>query len=161
MDFRRTWNKEDYAQKASLREANALPKTDAPDHTDVNFESLVNTVQKVQAVDESGFHCRACGENFKDNLNYLDHLNSREHLKRTGQDKIKRATVEDVKRRLSQKKQEIKVLDPKERFQLRLQREMELKMERKQRKKQKPKEEVDQDVMDQMGFGAFGTSKKT
>ncbi|KAI7190583.1 hypothetical protein D0869_01622 [Hortaea werneckii] len=48
----------------------------------------------------AGFYCEACDLTFKDNLQYLDHLNSKQHLVATGESgEVKRATLEDVKDR--------------------------------------------------------------
>jgi len=50
----------------------------------------------------AGFYCDACDLTFKDNLQLVDHLNSRQHLIATGQTgEVRRATVEDVRERLA------------------------------------------------------------
>ncbi|KAF2096961.1 hypothetical protein NA57DRAFT_42056 [Rhizodiscina lignyota] len=58
----------------------------------------------------AGFYCDACDLTFKDNLQFVEHLNSRQHLVNTGQSgEVKRATVDEVKARLrwlKQKKEE-------------------------------------------------------
>ena len=38
----------------------------------------MNKVQVVQAVSAAGFYCRLCDRNFRDNLAYLEHINSPE-----------------------------------------------------------------------------------
>lgn len=49
----------------------------------------------------AGFYCDACDLTFKDNLQFVEHLNSRQHLVATGQTgEVKRATVEEVRERL-------------------------------------------------------------
>ena len=49
----------------------------------------------------AGFYCGDCDLTFKDNLQFVDHLNSRQHLVATGQSgEVKRATVEEVRERL-------------------------------------------------------------
>ena len=49
----------------------------------------------------AGFYCDACDLTFKDNLQFVEHLNSKQHLVATGQTgEVKRATLEDVKERL-------------------------------------------------------------
>ncbi|KAI9711262.1 MAG: U4/U6.U5 snRNP associated protein [Bogoriella megaspora] len=50
----------------------------------------------------AGFYCEACDLTFKDNLQYVEHLNSKQHLMATGQSgEVKRATVEEVRDRLA------------------------------------------------------------
>jgi U4/U6.U5 tri-snRNP component SNU23 len=50
----------------------------------------------------AGFYCEACDLTFKDNLQYVEHLNSKQHLQNTGQTgQVKRATVQDVRDRLA------------------------------------------------------------
>lgn len=49
----------------------------------------------------AGFYCEACDLTFKDNLQWIEHLNSKQHLSNTGESgEVKRATLEDVKERL-------------------------------------------------------------
>ncbi|KAI4129989.1 MAG: hypothetical protein LQ347_003545 [Umbilicaria vellea] len=49
----------------------------------------------------AGFYCADCDLTFKDNLQFVDHLNSRQHLQNTGQSgEVKRATLEEVRERL-------------------------------------------------------------
>ncbi|KAI9809218.1 MAG: hypothetical protein M1825_002509 [Sarcosagium campestre] len=49
----------------------------------------------------AGFYCDACDLTFKDNLQWVEHLNSRQHLVATGESgEVKRATLEEVRQRL-------------------------------------------------------------
>ncbi|KKK12972.1 hypothetical protein P175DRAFT_0499606 [Aspergillus ochraceoroseus IBT 24754] len=49
----------------------------------------------------AGFYCPDCDLTFKDNLQLVEHLNSKQHLIATGQSgEVTRATVEDVRERL-------------------------------------------------------------
>lgn len=49
----------------------------------------------------AGFYCEACDLTFKDNVQYVEHLNSKQHLINTGQSgEVKRATLEEVRERL-------------------------------------------------------------
>ena len=49
----------------------------------------------------AGFYCADCDLTFKDNLQLVEHLNSKQHLIATGQSgEVVRATVEDVRMRL-------------------------------------------------------------
>ena len=50
----------------------------------------------------AGFYCADCDLTFKDNLQFVDHLNSRQHLVNTGQSgEVRRATLEEVRERLA------------------------------------------------------------
>lgn len=50
----------------------------------------------------AGFYCEACDLTFKDNLQYVEHLNSKQHMQNTGQTgQVKRATVQEVRDRLA------------------------------------------------------------
>ena len=49
----------------------------------------------------AGFYCGDCDLTFKDNLQFVDHLNSRQHLVAVGETgEVKRAGVEEVRERL-------------------------------------------------------------
>ena len=49
----------------------------------------------------AGFYCEACDETYRDNVQYVEHLNSKKHLIATGQSgEVVRATLQDVKDRL-------------------------------------------------------------
>lgn len=49
----------------------------------------------------AGFYCQDCNLTFKDSIQYMDHLNSKQHLDTTGQStKVEKATLADVKARL-------------------------------------------------------------
>ena len=50
----------------------------------------------------AGFYCEDCDLTFKDNLQFVDHLNSRQHLVAVGQSgEVKKAGVEEVRERLA------------------------------------------------------------
>lgn len=61
----------------------------------------------------AGFYCADCDLTFKDNLQFVEHLNSRQHLVAVGQTgEVKRATLEEVRERLEwlvRKREEEKV----------------------------------------------------
>ncbi|KAL5118860.1 U4/U6.U5 snRNP associated protein [Pleosporales sp. CAS-2024a] len=49
----------------------------------------------------AGAYCQACDLTFKDNIQYVEHLNSRQHLIATGQSgEVRRATLREVRERL-------------------------------------------------------------
>ncbi|KAJ3072149.1 hypothetical protein HDU98_004121 [Podochytrium sp. JEL0797] len=117
--FRRTWNKDEYAQKAREREESSrggkLKDKDAPKQPEtllqqrestIDFSTAVNRTTVVQstgsAADQPGFFCAVCNIVCKDNINYLDHLNGFKHLKNLGQSgKVERSTADQVKARLA------------------------------------------------------------
>lgn len=54
----------------------------------------------------AGFYCDACDLTYKDNVQYVEHLNSKQHLINTGQSgDVVRATLQDVRDRLEMLKQ--------------------------------------------------------
>ncbi|QIW97662.1 hypothetical protein AMS68_003180 [Peltaster fructicola] len=63
----------------------------------------------------AGFYCDACDLTFKDNLQFVEHLNSKQHLVSTGETgEVKRATLDEVKERfewLKRKRDEEKARD--------------------------------------------------
>lgn len=171
-NFRRTWNKDEYAMKGVQRSAGISNNTSLVEVADLNekveFSSFVNTSKTVVSVDESGFSCRICSLNFKDNLTYLDHLNSKEHQSEIGNQPVQRSTIKQVRDRLALgKKIKEKKLDPKERMMKSMEMAEREKMQLKEARKgaklanRKINEvEIDNEVMAQMGFGNFGSSKK-
>ena len=55
----------------------------------------------------AGFYCDACDLTYKDNVQYIEHLNSKQHLINTGQSgEVVRATLQDVKDRIDMLKQQ-------------------------------------------------------
>ncbi|KAF3917351.1 hypothetical protein ABW21_db0201834 [Orbilia brochopaga] len=143
--FRRTWNREEYAQKAAERQAREaserkeryeaklagkkfIPKPEAGAEGDKKFDDtkmiearrdrirLDENLNKVQMVPLGstggrrgkgpGYYCEACDLNFTNSLEYVEHLNSKQHLLATGQtDTVERATLDMVKERLAWLKQ--------------------------------------------------------
>ena len=51
----------------------------------------------------AGFYCEACDLTYKDNVQYIEHLNSKGHLVNTGQSgEVARATVQDVRDKIDE-----------------------------------------------------------
>ena len=131
--FRKTWDREEYAEKAAAREAKIKEEGKAryeaaiagkkyirrastpPDAKDtearkarLDVSAQIGKTMLVPAGSAigkrgkgAGFYCDACDLTFKDNLQFVEHLNSKQHLVATGQTgEVKRATLEDVKERL-------------------------------------------------------------
>ncbi|KAK6525532.1 U4/U6.U5 snRNP associated protein [Arthrobotrys megalospora] len=224
--FRRTWDREEYAQKAAERQAREakerkgryeaklagkkyIPKTEADtDGGETEFDDskmiearrdrirLDENLNKVQIVPlgttggrrgkGAGYYCEACDLNFTNSLEYVEHLNSKQHLNATGQtDVVERATLEMVKERLTWLKKRKHEQDEAEEFDLakrleeRKKIEEQERLERKERKKVKKEEarqkkahitseaseqpgEADDDaavMARMMGFGGFSSTK--
>ncbi|RVD89981.1 uncharacterized protein DFL_000965 [Arthrobotrys flagrans] len=225
--FRRTWDREEYAQKAAERQAREakerkeryeaklagkkyIPKSEV----DANVEEtkfddskmvearrdrirLDENLNKVQIVPlgatggrrgkGAGYYCEACDLNFTNSLEYVEHLNSKQHLNATGQtDVVERATLEMVRERLAWLKQRKQEQDKAEEFDLakrlaeRKKIEEQERLEKKERKKIKKEEmrqrkaqmttetseqsgELDDDdaavMARMMGFGGFSSTK--
>lgn len=220
-DFRKTWDLDEYAARAKDREAKEKEESKARYEAKLagkkyhkplsgnetytsarrNVLDLAGQVGKTQLVPAgagvgkrgrgAGFYCEACDLTFKDNLQFVEHLNSPQHLINSGQTtEVKRATAQEVHDRIAfyvQRKEDLEkehATSLHDRLQLRqeeLDKETEerrLKRREELEKKRRAKEEAEKvkmeygddvriegehdedDMMAQMGFTAFGTSKK-
>ena len=131
-EFRKTWNREEYAQKAADEEAKRKSEGKAryeakllgkKYHAPVDYSSLEATTARNQRLDVAsmvgkttivpagsalgkrgrgaGFYCSDCDLTFKDNIQLVEHLNSKQHLIATGQSgDVVRAGVTEVRHRL-------------------------------------------------------------
>jgi len=131
-EFRKTWDREEYAKKAADQEAKRKAEGKAryeakllgkKYHAPVDYSSLEETTARDKRLDVAsmvgkttivpagasmgkrgvgaGFYCKDCDLTFKDNIQLVEHYNSKQHLIATGQSgEVKRATVEDVRMRL-------------------------------------------------------------
>lgn len=140
-DFRKTWDLDEYAAKAKEREAKEKeegkarweakmagkkyhkPMTGDETYTSArrNVIDLTAQVGKTQLVPagagvgkrgrSAGFYCDSCDLTFKDNISYVDHINTMQHLLNSGQTaEVKRATLEEVRQRIDfyiQKKEDL------------------------------------------------------
>ena len=130
--FRRTWDRDEYAAKASVREANlkeegkakyeaaiagkkyvrrASPPGDT--HSTEARQARLNVGDQVGKTTivaagtsqgkrgkGAGFYCDACDLTYKDNLQFVEHLNSKQHLVATGESgEVRVAGLEEVKER--------------------------------------------------------------
>lgn len=115
-DFRRKWDREEYAKLGAEREAREKAegkaryeakmsgkKVQLESPSDANAKAI--TARKAQDWSEvinktylvpfgasagrkgkgAGFYCEACDETYKDNNSWIDHINSKQHLRKTGQ----------------------------------------------------------------------------
>ncbi|ORX62183.1 hypothetical protein DM01DRAFT_1380010 [Hesseltinella vesiculosa] len=133
-DFRRKWDREEYAERARKREErerfeamNAdrkkrglapLKDKNEPEQektllthreSKISFDHKVGKVEIVKDAGEKrnqpGFYCELCDSVFKDSKGYLDHVNSRKHQSKLGVAmKVERSTADQVKDRLAELK---------------------------------------------------------
>jgi U4/U6.U5 tri-snRNP component SNU23 len=109
---RRTWDREEYAKKAQLRRQKSRTPTDdkVVKKSTISRDSLSfdKDLNKRQIITGSvlntrgrsfGFYCDVCNLTFKDNLKFVDHLNTKPHLINSGEfnNTKKEVTLEDVK----------------------------------------------------------------
>ncbi|KAM0284695.1 hypothetical protein ACHAQH_001849 [Verticillium albo-atrum] len=130
-DFRKTWDLDEYAAKAKAREAAEREEGKARyeaklagkkyykpltgDETmttarqsGLDLSSQVGKTQLVAAGAgvgkrgrSAGFYCEACDLTFKDNKQFVEHMNTPQHLAATGQKmEVERASAEEVKARI-------------------------------------------------------------
>ena len=96
----------------------------------------------------AGFYCEDCDLTFKDNLQFVDHLNSRQHLSAVGQTgEVRRAGVEEVRERLAwlkrKREEEARVesvVDLRKRLELRVEEEEAEREEKRRKRREKRKE---------------------
>lgn len=145
----------------------------------IDFNEGLNTLQLVPATASvgrrgkgAGFYCEVCNLTYKDSIQWIDHLNSKQHLYEIGEtDGPRQSTLEDVQKRLKwlteRKRAQEKELDYdiNARISARKQLIERQKKKKKDRKRQKREEKVegggqDDEMMAAMGFGGFGSTKK-
>ena len=98
----------------------------------------------------AGFYCADCDLTFKDNIQLVDHLNSKQHLTNVGESgEVGRATLEEVRARLEYLKQkreedrkELNLVDLQERIKRR-EDEEETKREEKRRKRREKRRKTE------------------
>ncbi|KAF2966126.1 hypothetical protein GQX73_g7448 [Xylaria multiplex] len=131
--FRRTYDLDEYAEKARVREgaereeAKARyeaklagkkyykPMTGDETHTHarravLDLEANVGKTVLVPAGAGqgkrgrgAGFYCAACDLTFKDNIQWIEHINSMQHLRSIGETgEVQKASAEDVRRRIDE-----------------------------------------------------------
>ena len=132
--FRKTWDRDEYRQKAAEREAKIKSEGAAraeakaagkkyfarastpPDARESESRTsrldVSNNVGKTTLVPAgaamgkkgrgAGFYCSDCDLTFKDNLQFVEHLNSKQHQVNTGQTgEVRKATLEEVRERIA------------------------------------------------------------
>ena len=98
----------------------------------------------------AGFYCDACDLTFKDNLQLVEHLNSRQHLVAIGQTgEVKRATLQDVQDRLAwlkrkrDEEKEADVVDLGKRLEVRAEQDAQEREEKRRRRNEKRRKTKD------------------
>lgn len=207
-DFRRKWDREEYARLAAERETRERAESKARYEakmsgkkvkldTTPDADAKAITARKAQDFSEvkgktylvpfgasvgrkgkgAGFYCEACDETYKDNNSWIDHINSKQHLRKTGQTyNQERSTFEECVERLEMLKEKKRrqekqaAYDINESLAVRAQRDDEeraAKKAKRQEDKQKAKEsqiklesaDGESEMAQLMGFGGFGSTK--
>ncbi|KAF9049998.1 hypothetical protein BJ165DRAFT_1455659 [Panaeolus papilionaceus] len=208
-DFRKKWDKEEYAERAKKKDQEErermqeneerlkqgkrprkgnkdnLPKPtelmkqrEAPLELDKNLgKTMVVQNTSGRGAGQPGFFCETCSRTYKDSVGYLDHINSRAHLRALGQTtRIERSTLAQVQARIAFLRERTKEATKAKAYDFD-QRLAELKdkeraiREQKKAEKKAEKEKArlalitetlpeDQEMAAMMGFGGFGSTKK-
>lgn len=142
--------------------------------SELNFESNLNKRQVVTGQvggmrgEGLGFRCTLCDLRFKDNLKFVDHLNSPQHMMNSGEKMVGPSTLEDVKERYEllvrrkydhESKAEEK-FDIKKRIEEYKDQQVQAKTKRQQATVSKEKEQPKDEMSQMMGFAGFGSTKK-
>eukprot|EP00033_Pygsuia_biforma_P002065 GCRY01002294.1.p1 GENE.GCRY01002294.1~~GCRY01002294.1.p1 ORF type:complete len:239 (+),score=55.19 GCRY01002294.1:173-889(+) len=197
IEQRREFNREEREiEKEKLRkrfgEFAAMPQRDFLRHREEKINLKEHLYKKQIITDatplpqQGGYYCKLCECLLKDSASYLDHINGRRHQKKMGMSmRVVQSSVDDVRRRLQEKKQEIEQQKPEYDYAKHLdelrEREEERKREKKEKRKEKKKKKKEEqkqennpmngfedanpeelELMKSMGFAAgFGTSKNS
>ncbi|KAF8637956.1 hypothetical protein AX16_010589 [Volvariella volvacea WC 439] len=207
-DFRRKWDKEEYAERAKRKDMEErermqeneermrqgkrprkghkddLPRPtelmkarEAPLELDKNLgKTMVVQNPTGRGPGQPGFYCETCNRTYKDSAGYLDHINSRAHLRAIGQTtKLERSTLEQVRARIALLREKTKEATKAKEydFDKRLteirEKEKALREEKKAQKKAEKDKirlelvqglEQNDEMAQLMGFSGFGSSKK-
>jgi len=172
-DFRKKYDRAEYAQKAADREAKEKEESKAryeaklagkkyyapltgeetltqarASRLDVSANVGKVTLMPAGAATGkrgrgAGFYCKDCDLTFKDNLQWVEHENSMQHLRAIGQTgEVKRATVEEVHERIAaiwermveEKRGDVKTLG--ERLEVRKEEEEKRREERREKRRE-------------------------
>ncbi|KAJ7217892.1 hypothetical protein GGX14DRAFT_598508 [Mycena pura] len=209
-DFRKKWDKEEYAERAKKRDAEERErmqdneartrqgkrprkgprKEDLPKPTELmkqreaplELDKNLNKTMVVQnpggkGPGQPGFYCETCKRNYKDSIGYLDHLNSRAHLRAIGQTtKLERSTLVQVQARIALLREKTKEAMSAKAYDFdkrlsEVKAAEDAKREAQKAAKKAEKEKIrlqmvkdsvgqDDEMERMMGFGGFGSTKK-
>ncbi|KAF9529217.1 hypothetical protein CPB83DRAFT_852874 [Crepidotus variabilis] len=154
-----------------------MKQRDAPLELDKNLgKTMVVQNPGGRGPGQPGFFCETCNRTYKDSVGYLDHINSRAHLRALGQTtKIERSTLAQVQERIAMLREKTKEAasakqyDFDKRLEEVRQKERQIRDQKKAEKKaEKEKSRLamiqdaneDSEMSAMMGFGGFGTTKK-
>jgi len=155
-----------------------MKQRDAPLELDKNLnKTMVVQNPGGRGPGQPGFFCETCNRTYKDSVGYLDHINSRAHLRALGQTtKIERSTLAQVQARIAYLREKTKeaasakAFDFDQRLAEVREKEQALREQRKAEKKAakdkarlaliNDSQNVDTEMTALMGFGGFGSSKK-
>ncbi|KAH7911971.1 hypothetical protein BJ138DRAFT_849176 [Hygrophoropsis aurantiaca] len=209
-DFRKKWDKEEYAERARKKDDEERErmkdneermkqgkkprkgqKEDLPKATELmkrregslELDKNLNKTMVVQnpggkGPGQPGFFCETCNRTYKDSVGYLDHINSRAHLRKLGQTtRVERSSLEQVRARIAFLREKTKEASNAKSFDFD-QRLADIKAKEeahraeKKAQKQAEKEQArlalvndstpdgDSEMAKLMGFGGFGSTKK-
>ncbi|VDL76800.1 unnamed protein product [Nippostrongylus brasiliensis] len=197
VDHRRKWDPEEYEKKAAERIKEekleeAIKRGDKPkNEPKVKREMLKARDYKVDlesklgrsvvinkttpAAETGGYYCDVCDCVVKDSINFLDHINGKNHQRNMGMSmKVKRSTLEDVKERfklkMAEKEYEKKQKNLEDMLGDVYEEEARMNDYKKEKKAEQRKrklveaapeeDDIDPDLKAMMGFGGFGGMKK-
>lgn len=92
---RKTWDVEEYAEKAKNRRSDSKIENSKNDKKQLGDRSKLlqqignekDNDNNIFVGDKAWFSCELCRRRFKDNLKLVEHLNSKEHLSKLGVDR--------------------------------------------------------------------------
>ncbi|EIM20346.1 hypothetical protein WALSEDRAFT_20701 [Wallemia mellicola CBS 633.66] len=90
-----------FEQRKGPKPTQKLQQRDDPLELDKNTNKTVVVAQGTRQ-NQPGFYCEACSRTYKDSASYLDHINSRAHLRKLGQTvDTERSTLQQVQARIA------------------------------------------------------------
>ncbi|KAL1704906.1 hypothetical protein EV121DRAFT_204718 [Schizophyllum commune] len=176
--------------KQGKRPRKSAPSKDQPKPTqlaqrrehDLNLDKNLGKTMVVQNLSnrgpgQPGFYCETCQRNYKDSTGYLDHINSRAHLRTLGQTtNIERSSLEQVRRRIAFLREQTRAASTQKQYDFdqrlaEIKAKQQAEREEKKKAKQQAKEAArmqlieesggpDDEMAKMMGFGGFGSTKK-
>ncbi|KAF8128266.1 hypothetical protein EV363DRAFT_1510632 [Boletus edulis] len=201
-DFRKKWNKQEYAERAKKKDEEERQrmqendermkqgkaprrghKEDLPKPTELmkrreqSLELDKNLASRRSWSWSTWLYCDTCSWTYKDTTGYLDHINSRSHLRKLGQTtRVERSTLEQVRARIALLRERTKEASAAKSFDFdkrlaEVKAQEAARREEKKTQKQAKKEQARillaqestmgvEEMATVMGFGGFGSTKK-